>query len=56
MDQTRRNMNDEKSQMKAGKKLKKIKTVSLIGLDAVGAAYGSKLHDVLMEDMTTYHQ
>ena len=51
MDQTRGNMNDEKSQMKAGKKMKKIKTVSLIGLGAVGAAYGSKLHDVLKDSL-----
>lgn len=35
--------------MKAGKKVKKIETVSLIGLGAVGASYGSKLHDVLKD-------
>ena len=28
--------------------MKKIETVSLIGLGAVGAAYGSKLHDSLI--------
>ena len=31
--------------------MKKIKTVSLIGLGAVGAAYGSKLHDVLKDSL-----
>ena len=29
--------------------MKKIETVSLIGLGAVGAAYGSKLHDSLKD-------
>lgn len=32
--------------------MRKIKTVSLIGLGAIGAAYGSKLHKYLAEDFT----
>jgi 2-dehydropantoate 2-reductase len=31
--------------------LKKIKTVSLVGLGAIGAAYGSKLHDALKDSL-----
>lgn len=33
-------------------KMKKIRTVSLIGLGAIGAAYGSKLHQYLGDDFT----
>lgn len=31
--------------------MKKIKTVSLVGLGAIGAAYGSKLHDALKDSL-----